>query len=109
MKRLKLVSPDVSGAGSKDQKLRAASRIARAQGSKFVFLDIDRESRGMYQVMGSKRRPKLRQVWDMSRDSVEIRKHATLGPTLARMDRRFPRMAKAAFLGQLKRQRVLGY
>ena len=109
MKRLKLISSDVSGAGNKGQKLRAATRMARAQGAKYVFLDISRESRGMYQVMGSKRRPKLRLVWNMSKDSVEIRKHATLGPTYAKMNRRFPRIAKAAFLSQLKRHRLLGY
>ena len=71
--------------------------------------DISRQGRGMYQVMGSKRRPKLRRIWNMSQDSVTIPEHPTLGPTLVRMDRRFPRMAKAAFLGQLKRQGALGY
>jgi len=109
MKRLQLIDPDVSGAGGRDQKLRAASRIARERNAKFVFLDFAKDVQGMYQVMGSKRRPKLRLVWSMKTKSVDIPKHATMAPMLARMDRRFPRFAKAAFLQQCKRHRLLGF
>jgi hypothetical protein len=109
MKRLKLTTRDLAQYGSTRQKVAVATRKAYAEGAKFVFLDISRESRGMYQVMGSRRRPRLRLIWDMSPDSIRIPKHETLGPTYAKMDRRFPRMAKAAFLGQLKRRKALGY
>jgi hypothetical protein len=106
MERLELTRPDLERYGSTEQKIAVATRQAYAQGAKFVFLDISQEGRGIYQVMGSKRRPHMRLIWDMSRDSIKIREHPTLKPAFDWADRRFRRYAKAELLRQLKRARL---
>lgn len=106
MKRLKLNHPKLEQFASTRQKIAVASRMAYASGHKFLFLDISPSSKGMYQLMGAKRRPKMRLLWDMRRGSVEIPRHATLEPTVAKVKRRMPRYAAAELLKQLKRARL---
>ena len=105
MKRLQLDHPKLAQFSSTRQKIAVATRMARARGAKFVFLGMP-ASKGMYQLMGSKRRPKMRLLWDMRRGSVHIPKHPTLGPAEAKVRRRMPRYAAAEFLKQLKRAKL---
>lgn len=106
MARLQLTSPDLSGLGSTRQKIAVAARKIRASGVRFAFLDVSPTSKGIYQLMGSRHRPKMRLVWDMTRGSVHIPRHGTLEPAVARTRRRMPRFARAALLRQLKRVRL---
>lgn len=106
MARIQLTHPDLSQHASTRQKIAVAARKVRASGVKFAFLEVSGTIRGMYQLMGSKRRPKMRLLWDMTRGSVQIPKHATLEPAVERTRRRMPRYARGALLRQLKRARL---
>lgn len=105
MARLNLQHPKLAQFSSTRQKIAVATRLARASGAKFVFLGMP-ASKGMYQLMGSKHRPKMRLLWDMRRGSVRIPEHPTLDPAVVRTKRRMPRYAAAELLKQLKRARL---
>jgi len=102
----KLDVPNPSKSKPIAQKIMVAARMARAAGYRYVFLELSEQSRGIYQLMGSKRRPKLRTIWDMRHGSVHIPKHATLEPAYKRTVRTMPRFGEAALLRQLKRRRL---
>lgn len=66
------------GSSRKQQNLVAIQQAA-ATGRKYVFLDLGK-SKGIFKVIGGKRRPKIKMVHDMSRDSVVIPRNPWLAP-----------------------------
>lgn len=93
-------------AGSRAQRNRVAVDMAHGKG--FVFLDLGRRS-GIYRVMGGKRKPKLRKVWDMSRPSVVIPQRRWLLPAVEAIAPRMPTYYANALRAQLARHGILGY
>lgn len=65
--------------GSRKQQNLVAIKQAAATGRKFVFLDLGK-SKGIFKVTGGKRRPKIKMVHDMSRESVVVPKDPWLAP-----------------------------
>lgn len=64
---------------SRKQRNLVAIKQAAASGRKFVFLDL-RKSKGIFRVIGGQRRPKIRMVHDMTRQSVVIPSNPWLKP-----------------------------
>jgi hypothetical protein len=64
---------------SRAQRNIVAIRRAAASGRKFVFLDLQR-SKGIFKVTGGQRRPKIKMVYDLSRQSVVIPANPWLRP-----------------------------
>lgn len=64
---------------SRKQRNLVAIKQAASSGRKFVFLDLGK-SKGIFRVIGGERRPKIKMVHDMSRQSVVIPKNPWLAP-----------------------------
>lgn len=90
------------GRGSRRQRNLVAVKQAASSGSKYVFLDLGRRQ-GIFKVTGGKRRPKVRMVHDLSRDSVTIPKSPWLGPAVAATVPKIPQLYAASLRFQLKR------
>lgn len=94
------------GRGSRRQRNLVAIKQAASSGSKYVFLDLGRRQ-GIFKVTGGKRRPKIRMVHDLSRDSVTIPRNPWLGPAVAATVPKIPRLYAASLRFQVKRLRIL--
>lgn len=92
------------------RRQRNAIAIAQAikSGSKYVFLELE-NSKGIFQITGGRRKPRIRMIWDISRGSVVIPPHPTLGPALESLGYMMPRIHAQAFLEQLRMHGVFGY
>lgn len=77
-KNIELKKPK-SLAKSRKARVAAAINQAAASGSRYVFLDLGRR-KGIFKVVGSKKRPKIKMLWDLTRKSVFIPAHPTLRP-----------------------------
>src|SRR5690606_17163674 len=75
--------------GGRKQRNAIAMAKARKAGARFVFLELERK-KGIFRLLGSKSRPQLRMVHDLSFRTVRIPKTPTLQRTLKRMDRKLP-------------------
>lgn len=90
------------------QRNRIAIQLAAESGSKFVYLEMGR-SKGIFRVLGGKRKPRIRMVWSLSRRSVVVPKNPWLGPATDDTRQDMPRYYREALLYQLRRAGVLGY
>jgi len=92
------------------RKARNARSVRQAikNGKRLVYLDMGRR-KGIYRVMGGKRKPTIRKVYDLSRRVTPRPKVPTLQRTLAKALVLAPSIAHAALLRQLRRNNVAGY
>lgn len=81
-----------------------AVKEAAASGRGYVYLETRPNRRGIYQVLGNPRRAKIRLVYDLSRESVDIPRTPTLAPTVDAVRKRAPALYRAAMIDQLKRR-----
>ena len=88
---------------SRKQQNLLAIKQAAASGSKFVFLDLGRR-KGIFRVLGGKRRPKIKMVHDMTRQSVVIPANPWLRPSVKEAQLFGPEIYKKSLAFQLKRQ-----
>jgi hypothetical protein len=93
--------------GTKRQRNLVAIKQAAGSGEKYVFLDLGR-SRGIFKVVGGKRKPKINMVWDMSRRSVVIKRNPTMAPAVATTVKGAPVHYRKALVFQLRRLRTWG-
>jgi len=80
MANIKLQRRRKKGSGRKQANLVAIKQAAKS-GRKYVFLDLGRRQ-GIFKVIGGKRRPKLRMVHDMTKQSVNIPRNPWLKPAV---------------------------
>jgi len=90
------------GTSRKQQNLIAIKQAAET-GRKYVFLDLGR-TKGIFKVTGGKRRPKIKMVHDMSRQSVVIPKNPWLAPAFEETTRMIPAFYADALRFQLRRR-----
>lgn len=76
------------GAGRKQRNL-VAIKDAAITGRKFVFLDLGK-TKGIFKVIGGKRRPKIKMLHDMTRGSVAIPRNPWLKPAFEEATRMMP-------------------
>lgn len=76
------------GSNRKQQNLISIKTAAQS-GRKYVFLDLGRRQ-GIFKVTGGKRRPKIKMVHDLSRQSVVIPRNPWLAPVVAEVQRMVP-------------------
>lgn len=98
----------VRGVAGREARTVATVRAAAAAGDKFVYLDLGRR-KGIFRVLGGKRKPYLRMVWDLTRKSVHVPRRPLLLPATNTVQRRIPEYYRDALLFQLRRAGVLGY
>ena len=88
---------------SKKQKNLIKVKQTAKSGRKFVFLDT-RNHPGSYRVTGGVRRPQVKLIWDMSKESVVIPRNPMLAPAVEDAKRIMPFLYREALEFQLKRQ-----
>ena len=89
------------GSSRKQQNLIAIKQAA-ASGRKYVFLDLVRR-KGIFKVTGGKRRPKIKMVHDLTKQSVVIPKNPWLKPAVDEVRRMIPAFYADALRFQLRR------
>lgn len=72
----------VGPAARRARNRAAVMAAASGKGSRFVFLELGRRS-GIYRVLGTKRAPRIRKIYDLSRRSVTLRPRPWLQPAVA--------------------------
>lgn len=89
------------------RKVRNARAIRDAvrNGNRLAYLELDRR-RGIYKIMGGRKRPQIRKLYDLSRRAVPLPRIPTLQRTLDRALQHGPRLALAALERQLARARA---
>ena len=90
-------------AHTKGQKNFIAVRQAASSGRKFIFLDLQKHP-GIYRVTGGKRNPKVKLIYDMSRESVSIPANPWLGPAVKKTEGKIPEIYRDSLEFQVKRQ-----
>lgn len=76
---------------------------AAQSGRKYIFLDLGR-SKGIFKVVGGKRRPKIKMVWSMREQSVVVPRNPWLKPAADKVQKLMPEFYRDALKFQLKRQ-----
>lgn len=79
-----------------------AVRDAIKNGTRLAYLELDRR-RGIYKIMGGKKRPQIRKLYDLSRRAVPLPRIPTLQRTLDAALLQAPTIALAAVQRQLDR------
>ena len=94
-----------SRASSRKQRNLIVIREAASGGNKFIFLDLGRR-KGIFKVVGGKRRPKIKMVHDMTEQSIRIPRNPWLKPAVDRTQILMPGFYRDALIFQLKRQNL---
>lgn len=92
------------GSSRKQNNLIAIKQAAQS-GNKFVFLDLGR-TRGIFRVLGGKRKPRIKMVWSMSQRSVVIPKNPWLLPAVTRTQQHIPELYRDALRFQIKKHDI---
>lgn len=102
----RLGSLKVKGAGARSRKANNARAVRGAirTGRRLALLDLGR-GKGIYRIMGGKRRPKVVKLYDLSRRSTPKPRIPTLQRALARALSKGQAIAYAALEKQLTRVR----
>lgn len=101
---IQLSSRRKQGKTRKQRNLLAVKRAAEG-GNKFVFLDLGR-TKGIFRVLGGKRKPRIKMVWSMSKRAVVIPKNPWLGPAVTQTEPIIPELYANALRFQLKRHNI---
>jgi hypothetical protein len=94
---------------SMPRKARNARAVREAirNGSRLAYLELDRR-RGIYKIMGGRKRPQIRKLYDLSRRAVPLPRIPTLQRSLDQALLQGPTLALAAIQKQLDRARSSG-
>lgn len=87
---------------SRKQRNLVAIKTAAASSRKHIFLDLGK-TKGIFRVVGGKRRPKIRMVHDMSRKTVIIKRNPWLAPAVKKTEPRIAGLYRDSLKFQAKR------
>jgi len=86
--------------GRKQQNLVKVRQAAKSN-NKVIYMKT-RRGKGLFRVIGGKRRPKVKMIHDLSRKSIRIRKRPWLHPATRLAAKRIPKDYKKNLLGQIQ-------
>lgn len=66
---------------STKQRNHVTILLAAREGRKFIFLDLG-QTQGIFKVIGGKKKPKIKMIYDLSNQSVRIPRHPWLAPSI---------------------------
>lgn len=101
MAAIKLQRRSKKGSNRKQRNLIAIKQAA-STGRKYVFLDLSRR-KGIFKVIGGKRRPKIKMVHDMTEQSVTIPRNPWLAPAVVKTEAAIPEIYRKALEFQARR------
>lgn len=87
---------------NRKQRNIIAIRQAAQSGNKYAFLDMGK-TKGIFKVLGGKRKQRIKMVWSMSNRSVVIPKNPWLLPAVERTQQHIPELYRDALRFQLKK------
>jgi hypothetical protein len=95
----------LKGATSRNRKSNNARAVRGAlrSGQRIALLDMGKGGKGIYRIKGSKRKPEILKLYDLTRRSTKVPRIPTLARTLKRTLLRGPAIAYAALEKQLMR------
>lgn len=91
MRNIQLGGKNLAGLPRRQRNVAMTKRAA-SEGRKFVYLEMGRGKKGIFKVLGGKRRPKLRMVHDLTRRSVRVPKNEWMRPAALKAQRGIGRM-----------------
>lgn len=80
-------------------------KLAAESGVKFLFMDLGRR-KGIFRILGGKRKPRVKMVADLSNPVVRIPRNPWLEPAAEKSRKRMSRFYKEALKEQLRRHRL---
>lgn len=104
LQRLQLLRAKRRGANQKQKNLIAVKEAAKSS-RKFVFLKMG-DTKGIYKVIGGKRKPKVRKVHDLSNPVVSNAPNPWLKPAVDKTIPLMPGFYAAALRFQIKRNKI---
>lgn len=102
IQNIKLTKGRRRGTGLKQRNLIAIKQASET-GRKYVFLDLNKR-KGIFKVVGGKRKPKIKMIHDMTKPSVAIPKRPWLAPSYNEAARMLPAFYADALRFQLRRR-----
>lgn len=101
LQRIKLKNKRKTGR-TRTQQNKAAIMEAAKSGNKFVYLDLGK-SEGIFRVVGGKRKPRIKMVYNLSHDSVRIPARPWLKPSVDAVRTTVPGIYAKSLRFQLRR------
>lgn len=92
--------------GNRSRRNWVAMLQAKRRGDKAVLLERSNGGKGIFRVMGTKRKPKVRLLWSF-KGSVSVPPEPTMRRAVTRTDKDFDAIAKRSLIEQLKRHHVI--
>jgi hypothetical protein len=92
-------------AANRRQRNKVLVKQAAASGSKYIFMNLGRR-KGIFRILGSKKNPRVKMIYDLSHESTPIHSKPWLKPAV---DQTIPRMQefyREALLFQIKRNNL---
>lgn len=89
--------------GNRKRQNAAAVQMAAQSKNKFVYLDTGK-TQGLFKIVGGKRKPRVKMVYDLSRKAVTLPANPTLRPALQRTTPKLPQFYYDALRYQLQRR-----
>lgn len=91
--------------GGRRQRNAVVVREAAESGQKYVYMDLGRR-KGIFRVVGGRRRPRVRMVHDLTRRSIRIPRNPWLRPAVQAVRPRMPEMYAESLRFQVRRLRA---
>jgi len=100
---IKLRNTPTSGSRRRKNAQRVGAAVRAGRGKRFAWIDTG-SRKGIVQVTGGKRNPKVKLVQDMSRRAVTIPANPWLGPAVVRVKPRMAGIYRKKLKDELRRQ-----
>jgi hypothetical protein len=107
--RLAALNMRKANGSTRAQRNAVALAMARRKGERVVLLERPKGGKGIFRLMGGRKKLKVRMLWDFSRSSVRVPPEPTLQRTLKRIEPQMAAIHRDAFVEQLRRHKILGY
>lgn len=95
--------------GDRRQRNAIALALARRKGQTVALLERPKGGKGLFRLMGGKRKVRTRLLWDFSKRAVRVPAEPTLQRTLKAVERKGEHILQASILSELRRNHVFGY
>lgn len=90
-------------ASSRKQRNLQAIKAAAVSTNKYVYLELQNNRKGIFRVIGGKRKPKIKMVYDLSSSSTPIPRNPWLKPATDHVQQQIPAIYLKALQFQAKR------